>query len=113
MTIPTLGAGPSNVAVPVHEAVPTIVDGLTFRLDNTGGLTIKDANDVDPPRVAEMDTVTTDATAEVLMGNVTLVLPASTGTVVGTVAPRLLLANLMTSPPVGAAPVNVMVPVEG
>ena len=113
MTMPTFGAGPSSVAVPVHEAVPTRVDGLTFRLDKTGGLTIKDAEDVAPARVADMDTVTTDATAEVLMANVALVLPAATGTVAGTVAPGLLLANLIVRPPVGAAPVNVMVPVEG
>jgi hypothetical protein len=113
MTIPTLGAGPSSVAVPVHEAVPTTEVGLTLRLDSTGGFTISEADDVEPASEAVIDTVTTDATAVVLTLNVTLDFPAPTGTLAGKVAAELLLASLITNPPVGGTPVNVIVPVEG
>jgi hypothetical protein len=51
-------------------------------------------------------------TADVVAVNVALELPALTVTVAGTTALALLLDNATTTPPVGAVPVKVTVPVE-
>src|SRR5712691_1383000 len=60
-----------------------------------------------------MVTVVEAATALVLTVNVALVAPAATVTLDGTVAAAvLLLESAIVPPPVGAAPLNVTVPVE-
>ena len=51
-------------------------------------------------------------TADVVAVNVALELPALTVTVAGTTALALLLDNATTTPPVGAVPVRVTVPME-
>ncbi|MBI2219171.1 MAG: hypothetical protein HYU51_17965 [Candidatus Rokubacteria bacterium] len=51
-------------------------------------------------------------TEVVVTVNVALVAPAGTVTLAGTVAAVLLLDSVTTAPPVGAAAVNVAVPVE-
>ena len=51
-------------------------------------------------------------TADVVAVNVAVELPALTVTVAGTTALVLLLDNATTTPPVGAVPVKVTVPVE-
>ena len=52
-------------------------------------------------------------TATVVAVNVALVAPAATVTLAGAVATAvLLLPNVTTAPPAGAAPLNVTVPVE-
>jgi hypothetical protein len=51
-------------------------------------------------------------TADVVVVNVAVELPALTVTVAGTTALVLLLDNATTTPPVGAVPVKVTVPVE-
>ena len=54
-----------------------------------------------------------EATALVLTANVTLVAPAATVTLGGTVAAAVLLLESATvAPPAGAAPLSVTVPVE-
>ena len=60
-----------------------------------------------------MVTVVDAVTALVLTVNVALVAPAATVTLEGTVtAAVLLLESATCAPPVGAAPLNVTVPVE-
>jgi hypothetical protein len=54
-----------------------------------------------------------DATGEVLIANVAVVLPAATVTLVGTVAAAvLLLDSVTTAPALCAGPVRVTVPVD-
>jgi hypothetical protein len=55
--------------------------------------------------------VVADDEATVSISNVWLELPAAIVTLAGTVAAALLLVNDTSAPPVGAADVNVMVPV--
>ena len=52
-----------------------------------------------------------EAMVFVVMVNVAVVLPAAIATVVGTIAKVLLLDNDTETPPAGAAPVKVTVPV--
>ena len=59
-------------------------------------------------RVAEAEEVT----EVVLTVKVAVVLPAATVTEAGTVAAALLLESETDTPPVGAAPLNVTVPVD-
>src|SRR5260370_3454610 len=60
-----------------------------------------------------MVTAVDAVTVLVLTGKVTLVAPAATVTLEGTVAAAVLLLESATwAPPAGAAPVNVTVPVE-
>jgi len=53
-----------------------------------------------------------EATALVLTTNVALVAPAAIVTLGGMLAAPLLLESATCAPPVGAAPLNVTVPVE-
>ena len=59
-----------------------------------------------------MVTVVDEATALVLTTNVALVAPAAIVTLGGMLAAPLLLESATCAPPVGAAPLNVTVPVE-
>ena len=52
-------------------------------------------------------------TAPVFTENPALVAPAATATLGGTVAEMLLLERFTTTPPDGAVPLRVTVPVEG
>ena len=58
--------------------------------------------------MAEVDT----STIEVFTVKVTLVLPAATVTLAGTLAAPLLLERVTCAPPAGAGPLSVTVPVE-
>src|SRR5205823_11709817 len=58
--------------------------------------------------VAEVDMRTID----VFTGKVTLLLPAGTVTLEGTLAAALLLESVTCAPPAGAGPLRVTVPVE-
>jgi hypothetical protein len=62
--------------------------------------------------MALMVAVVEAVTANVVAVNVAVELPALTVTVAGTTALVLLLDNATTTPPVGAVPVRVTVPVE-
>ena len=65
------------------------------------------------PYVPEMFTVLFTATAEVVTVNVAFTLPAATVTLAGTCATLVLLLDKATaSPPAGAAPLRVTVPVD-
>jgi len=59
-----------------------------------------------------MVTVVDEATVVVFTGNVAVVAPAGTVTLGGALAAPLLLESATCAPPVGAAPLNVTVPVE-
>ena len=61
---------------------------------------------------AEIMTEVETRTPEVLTVNVTLVAPAGTVTLEGTLAAPLLLESATCAPPVGAGPLNTTVPVE-
>ena len=65
-----------------------------------------------PPVDAEIVAVVFDDTAVVFTENVAAVFPAKTVTVTGTMAEVELLTRVTTSPPVGAAPVRVIVAVD-
>jgi hypothetical protein len=63
--------------------------------------------------MAEIVTVVVEPTPFVVIGKVALAEPAGTVTVAGTVAADvLLLCRLTDTPPVGATPVRLTVPVE-
>jgi hypothetical protein len=61
---------------------------------------------------AETVTEVETSTPEVLTANVALVAPAGTVMLEGTLAAPLLAASATCTPPVGAGPVNVTVPME-
>jgi hypothetical protein len=109
---PPLGAGPFSVTVPVELAPPTTEVGLLLIEDKLAALTLRDAVRL-APNVAVMVMDVLVATAEVVTVKVVEVLPAGTVTEAGTLpAPVLLLDKAMASPPVGAAPLRVTVPVD-
>jgi hypothetical protein len=78
-----------------------------------GGVTVSTALWLLPEAAAVMVTGVDVATVRVVTVKVVLVLPAGTVTLAGTVAAAVLpLVSVTTVPPVGAAPLNVTVPVE-
>jgi hypothetical protein len=67
-----------------------------------------------PPPLAEIVTVLAEVTTVVVIGYVAVVAPAATVTLAGTwTTAGMLLDRVTTSPPVGAGPFSVTVPVEG
>ena len=110
-TIPPAGAGPANVAVPVALFPPAMVAGLTVTVAREFGTMVSTAVLVMPAYVAEIDDEALAVTTTVVMVNLALLAPAATVTLAGTVATAVLvLARLTTTPPVGALPVSVAVP---
>ncbi len=107
---PPAGAGPLRVKVPVAVAPPFIVDGEIASEISETGVTVRFADFVTPPKVAEIVTVRFAAWFVVAMLNVAVVAPAGTVTVAGTVAPAVD-ASVTTTPPVGATLASVTVPV--
>jgi len=93
---------------------PTMDFGAATVKVRAGGLTVSVAVFVTEPSVALMVAVTVADTAVVDVVNVAVVAVAGTVTLTGTVTPLavLLLERVTTSPPVGAAPDRVTVPVE-
>ena len=110
---PPAGAAPFKVTVPVEEVPPVTLVGLSVTPEGIGALTVRFADFVVPLNSPEMVTVALTATGVVVIVNVALVAPAATVTLAGTVAAAvLLLPSVTTAPPVGAALLNVTVPVE-
>src|SRR5436190_97197 len=114
-TAPPAGAAALSVTLPVLPAVPVTAAGLTLTPTNAAGpagfsvsVTILDA----PTHVAVMLACVTAVIAFVLTVNVALVAPAATVTDGSTVATLgLLLVNVTTAPPAGAAALSVTLPV--
>jgi hypothetical protein len=78
------------------------------------GVTVRVADWVTPPPVADNTTLVDAVTALVATVNVALVAPPGTVTLAGTVATAvLLLASVTTIPPLGAGPLRVTVPWDG
>jgi hypothetical protein len=110
---PPVGAGPVSVTVPVEFAPPTTDVGFNDRAESVAGLTVIVAPACMPPYVPEIFTVPVAVTAEVVTVNVAVVRPAATVTLAGTCATLVLLLDKVTAtPPTGAAPLKVTVPVD-
>jgi len=112
---PPAGAADVNVTVPCADAPPVTLVGLTATADSEagggGGVTVSVAVLVAPPKAPVTVTGVEAATALVVMEKVALIEPAATVTLAGTVATAvLLLDNVTTAPPAGAAVVSVAVP---
>lgn len=109
---PPDGAGPERVIVPIDELPPTTVVGLIVRLAGTSVEIVRFAFAVVPPAVAEMVAVVVLATPNVEIGNVAVVEPAGTVTLADGAALWVFEVSETVSPPIGAGPVMVTVPVE-
>jgi hypothetical protein len=113
MTMPPVGAAEPKVTVPVEDVPPTTEVGDTDTPVKTVGvivrLAVAELLPTDAVIVAEVDV----ATAVVAIVKVAVFEPADTVTLLGVVALLLLEDRFTDSPPVGAAPLRVTVPVEG
>ena len=113
MTRPPAGAGLDIVIDPIPGMPPIMMkDGVSVSEVRTGGFTVSVADTVELPADAVMDGVVILPTACVVTVKLTVVDPAGTVTVNGTVAAELLLDRDTTAPPVGAGAASVTVPVD-
>src|SRR5437879_1615187 len=114
---PPLGAAPLRVTVPVEGDPPVTLLGLSEIEVSVGldeeGITVREAGPRTPPFASTTLFGSEAVTALVFTENVALVDPAATVTLDGTVAEVLLLERFTVTPPLGAAPLRVTVPVEG
>jgi|SRR5690349_8281176 len=117
---PPEGAGPLKVTVPVEDPTsgpPITLEGFNVseaNIGSGGGVTVREAVWLTPPKDAEMVTEVDAATALVVTVNVVEVAPAGTTTLGGTCAvAESLLESATCAPPAGAAALKVTVPVEG
>jgi hypothetical protein len=108
-TNPLAGAMPVSVTVPVELFPPATLVGDRLTERTAGGVMVRFAEKV-APNVPEMDAVVEDATAEVEIGKVALVVPRGTVTEEGTTAAALLLCRETTIPEGGAGELSVAVP---
>jgi hypothetical protein len=116
---PPVGAGALSVTVPVEGVPPVTLMGFRVSEVSTAppwgaGVTVSEAVCWAPPASdAEIVTVVELATALVATWNVAIVFPADTVTLAGTDATDvLLLMRETTTPPLGATPLRVTLPVE-
>jgi len=91
---------------------PTTVVGESVKFVNVAGVIVRLAVTVVLTSFAEIVAVTEVATADVVTLNVAEVAPAGIVTVAGGVALLLPDVSVTTSPPLGAGPLRVTVPVE-
>jgi hypothetical protein len=112
---PPEGAGALRLAVPVEVAPPVSVEGLIVAdaSASAAGLMVNAAVFVTALYTAETDTVVAADTGLEVAVNVAVMAPAGTTMLAGTVtADVLLLLSAIVTPPVGAAELNVTVPVD-
>lgn len=111
--IPPLGAGPLRTTVPLEELPPVRFAGVIESDATVGGTTVRDAVSIVPLEVAVIVMEVEAATAVVATVNVVVVAPACTVTEGGTLATEgSLLDKETTAPPLGAALLKLMMPVE-
>ena len=113
-TTPPAVAGAVNVTVPVEEEPPTTERGTRLRFERVGlpEFTVNVADLDTPPALAVMTEELLPAVEPAWIVNVALVSPPATVTLSGTVAAVAFpLESATTSPPAGAGPVRVTVPV--
>lgn len=109
---PSSGAGVLNVIVPVAITPPATVVGLMVIPNVGAGVTVRLTFLVTPPSIAIIVTTADWLTLPVVMANVALAAPAGMVIAVGTVAVgSLLLSRSTVTPPGGANPSSVTVPV--
>jgi len=112
-SVPPEGAMPFNVMVPVEEAPPMTVVGLSVIAETVAGsisrVEVADA----VPTTAVMSAKVTALTIDVLMVTVAVVCPAAKKTELGRVAAGLSLERFTVTPEGPAGPVRVTVPVTG
>lgn len=113
MLSPPVGALPLRVTVPVELLPPRTEAGATVTLETVGGVMVRVAFWEPLPREPEIVAVVVVATAVVETVKFAEVDPAATVTEAGTVALALSELRLTGTPPVGATPLIVTVPVEG
>ena len=111
-TVPPTGAGPLIVTVPVDVPTPVTVVGFSVTPVSAGALTVRFPDDDVPFRAPDTAAVTFVPTLIVVAVKVADVCPAAIETDAGTETAALLDARITVTPPVGAAPFNVIVPVD-
>ena len=114
-TTPPAGAATESVTVPVALEPGRTTPGLRVRDVNVGfGPTVSVAVFEVAPKVAVIVTFVDEATVEVETVKVAELWPWATTTLAGTVATAVPEeVRLTASPPAGAVPVRVTVPVDG
>jgi len=103
------GAAEVNVTVPVEEAPPATLLGLSVTEERAlAGVPLSViVADWLTPYVPVIVTTVVVATGDVVTLNVANPCPAGTVTLAGTFAAALLLVNVTTAPPAGAAALSV------
>lgn len=110
---PPAGAGLEMATVPVDGVPPGTDVGFSDRPLTVGAVTVRVVCcGVPVPRVAVIVAVAFVATAVVVIGKVAVGWPAVTETDPGTVAEPAFDDRVTVSPPAGAGPLSVTVPVE-
>jgi hypothetical protein len=109
--MPPVGAATVKVTVPV-EVLPAVTEVGFSESELSAALVMVSTAVLLTPLYPAVMVAVPEAVDTVLTLKVAKVLPAATVTLAGTVAPVLLLARVTSTPPVGAAPVKVTVPVE-
>lgn len=109
--IPPLGAGPASVTVPVNEVPPTTELEDSFKLTKRSGVTVTFAVLVELPDLAVIALVNAEPTAIVVSLNVAELAPAAMVTLAGGEAIYPLDERVTATPPAGASPLRVTVPV--
>lgn len=112
---PPAGAAVAIVTVPVALSPPEMTAGVTETLVRVegSGVTTRVAQRPDTLYHAPMETLVVETTGYVVTGKLALVAPAGIVTPAGTVATEVReLPRVRLSPPNGALPFNVTVPVQ-
>jgi hypothetical protein len=109
---PPAGALDPSVMVPVARELPTTVDGVTLTQDSIGGSTSSVRDPLKPLDVAVTVADSAAATGTVVSAKVAELCPARTMKADGTRTKVEFETNATASPPTGAGPLIVTLPVE-